>query len=76
MRRVSYPWIPRTGRQLVMSCVDMTCLFGIAGYALKLPTFFNHLVYYPLIPNLGDSVFLLVCAGWFALRLRSLYARN
>jgi hypothetical protein len=43
--------------------------FGIAGIALKLPTFFNHWVYFPMFPNLGDSLFLLASVAWFASRL-------
>jgi len=76
MQEASHTWIPRTGRQLFMRCVDIMCLFGIAGYALKLPTFFNNWVYYPLWPNLGDSLFLLVCVAWFVVRLRKLYVCN
>jgi hypothetical protein len=76
MQGASYSWIPRTGKQLFIRCVDIMCLFGIAGYALKLPTFFNNWVYFPLWPNLGDSLFLLACVVWFVLRLRGFNVPN
>jgi hypothetical protein len=62
IRRGFYSWIPRTRKQMLMSCVDVMFLFGIAGYALRLPTFFDHWVYYPLLPNLRQLIaFVLGC---------------
>ena len=76
MAKVSLSWIPRTEKQLFMSCVDIIFVFGIAAIALKFSTFFDHWVYFPLWPNIGDSALLLAAVIWFVLRIRALYTRK
>ena len=46
------------------------CVIGTIGIALKFTTFFDGWVYFPLWPNICDSVFLVASALYLALRRR------
>jgi len=48
----------------------IVCIIGTIGIALKFTTFFDGWVYFPLWPNICDSVFLVASALYLGLRRR------
>jgi cytochrome c oxidase assembly factor CtaG len=58
-------------KEFSLSAVKIILFCGVLGIAVKFTTFFNHSVYFPLFPNVLDSVFLVVAISYFfALTLR------
>jgi len=60
-----------TKKELVERLVLVLCVFGTIGIALKFSTFWDHWVYFPMWPNICDSMFLIfaiLCTTWLAIR--------
>jgi hypothetical protein len=56
----------RTWRSLVDTLVTLIAVFGTIFIALKYCTFFDHWVYFPLWPNVVDSIVLILACLWLS----------
>lgn len=57
-------------RCLANDLLLLTCISGTVGIALKFTVFFDKWVYFPVFPNLFDSVFLVFAIFYLALKNR------
>lgn len=48
--------------------VDVVCLAGVVGIALKFLSLLDYWVFFPVFPNVLDSVFLIGASSWLLLR--------
>ena len=54
-------------KQLSWSLVWTTiCVSGVIGIALKFTTLFDHWLYFPLFPNIFDTLFLVIAVLYLA----------
>jgi len=60
--------IPRTWNKVLELSSILVVWFGITGIALKLCYFWGHVVYFPLWPNVLDSLFLVLGALYLAIK--------
>ena len=73
-----------TGRELARACVSIICVIGTFGIALKFITTIiqcnlmgvQNYVYFPIFPNICDSIFLMFSVLWLAYSSTSPYKKR
>lgn len=56
-------------KSLIKKAIDVICFSGTIGIAIKFITLFNNWLYFPLFPNIFDSIFLIISVSWLFMRL-------
>jgi hypothetical protein len=70
-RHTKTPFFSTLNKLLVMVSIS-----GIIGFSLGFTKYFNHMYYFPLIPNVFDSVFLILSSLYLGINILILNRRG